>query len=142
MTAHGYSSNLLGILTNSQCVLLNGWLVSDHIIKPHRPSFGIFSLLPIHLRAKSNLFALAKAIRVPIRIDEAISNLCRPSNAWLCIEVDLEYMLSYRIWICKEKYGSYWQTVLYDKKPNYFFYTDTLGILMNIMDQAHHHHLL
>jgi hypothetical protein len=88
---------------------------------PIVPIWVAFPLLPIHFRAKSSLFALAKAIGVPLRIDEATSDLRRPSEARVCIEVNLEYKLPDRIWIEREKRGGYWQTVLYDKKPDYCF---------------------
>lgn len=44
-----------------------------------------FSLLPIHFRAKSYLYAIAKAIGLPLPIDEATSNLRRPSEARVCV---------------------------------------------------------
>lgn len=55
---------------------------------PIVPIWISFLLLPIYFRAKNSLFALAKAIGTPIRINEATSDLHRLSEA---IEVNMEY---------------------------------------------------
>jgi hypothetical protein len=88
---------------------------------PIAPVWVSFPLLPIHFRDKSALFAIAKTIGLPLRIDEATSDLRRPSEARVCVEVDLECKLPDRVWIEREKWGGYWQPVVYDKVPDFCF---------------------
>jgi hypothetical protein len=88
---------------------------------PIAPIWVSFPLLPIHFRDKSALFAIAKAIGLPLRIDEATSDLRRPSEARVCVEIDLECRLPDRVWIEREKWGGYWQPVVYDKVPYFCF---------------------
>ncbi|KAL2453313.1 Uncharacterized protein Adt_49187 [Abeliophyllum distichum] len=45
------------------------------------------------------LFALSKLVGVPLRIDEATTDLLRPSEARVCVEVNLEHKLPDRVWI-------------------------------------------
>ncbi|KAL2471352.1 Uncharacterized protein Adt_39488 [Abeliophyllum distichum] len=45
------------------------------------------------------LFALSKLVGVPLRIDEATADLLRPSEARVCVEVNLEHKLPDRVWI-------------------------------------------
>ncbi|KAL2516622.1 Uncharacterized protein Adt_12869 [Abeliophyllum distichum] len=66
---------------------------------PIAPGWISFPLLPVHLRAKEFLFALSKLVRVPLRIDEATADLLRPSEARVCVEVNLEHKLPDRVWI-------------------------------------------
>ncbi|KAL2491627.1 Uncharacterized protein Adt_27255 [Abeliophyllum distichum] len=73
-----------------------------------------FSLLPIHLRAKEFLFSLAKIIGAPLRIDEATFDLLRPSEACVCVEVNLEHKLSHMVWIDRGEGRSFWQSVIYE----------------------------
>ncbi|KAL2539027.1 DUF4283 domain-containing protein [Abeliophyllum distichum] len=66
---------------------------------PIAPVWISFHLLPVHLRAKEFLFALSKLVGVPLRIDEATADLLRPSEARVCVEVNLEHKLPDRVWI-------------------------------------------
>lgn len=83
---------------------------------PYCFNLGIVSLLPIHYWAKSSLYANAKAISLLFRIDKAASNLRRPNETIVCVEINLDYDLSEKIWIEWEKLNGCWQAVLYDKK--------------------------
>lgn len=85
------------------------------------PIWVSFPLLPIHFKAKSSLFTISKATGLPLRVDEATTDLQHPSEAQVCIEVDLDFKLPDRIWTEREKRGGYWQTVVYDKIPNFCF---------------------
>lgn len=92
------------ILTDAQWEWLSRHRVSVTSIRPlFAPVWVSFPLLPIHFRAKSSLFAIAKYIGAPLCVDKATSNLRRASEAWVCIEVDLKYKLPHRIWIEIEK---------------------------------------
>lgn len=96
MTIHDYSSNPFGILVDVQCELSNGHLFLALSLRPLLPPSGIH-LLPNHFQAKSSLFTLANFIGVPLRIDEATSNVRWSSEVRVYIEVDLEYKLPNRI---------------------------------------------
>lgn len=58
-----------------------------------------FCLLPAHLHAKRFIFALSRTMEILLRIDEATSDLRRPNEAIVCIEVNLELRLPDRFWI-------------------------------------------
>ncbi|KAL2518278.1 Uncharacterized protein Adt_14525 [Abeliophyllum distichum] len=73
------------------------------------PVWISFPLLPVHLRAKEFLFALSKLVGVPLRIDEATADLLRPSEARVCVEVNLEHKLLDRVWIERGESRSFWQ---------------------------------
>ncbi|KAL2517767.1 Uncharacterized protein Adt_14014 [Abeliophyllum distichum] len=53
---------------------------------PIAPVWISFPLLPVHLRAKEFLFALSKIVGVPLRIDEATTDLLKRSEAGVCVE--------------------------------------------------------
>ncbi|KAL2475205.1 Uncharacterized protein Adt_35941 [Abeliophyllum distichum] len=59
---------------------------------------------------------LPQETRVPLRIDEATVDLLRPSEARICIEVNLEHKLLDRIWIDR---GSFWQPIVYERLPHF-----------------------
>lgn len=58
---------------------------------------------------------------MPLYIDEATSDLRRPSEDRVCVEVNLDYDLPDRIWIERENHGRYWQEVIYEKKPKFYY---------------------
>ncbi|KAL2497433.1 Uncharacterized protein Adt_22983 [Abeliophyllum distichum] len=86
---------------------------------PIAPVWISFPLLPVHLRAKEFLFALSKLVGVPLRIDEATADLLRPSEARVCVEVNLEHKLPDRVWIDRGESRSFWQLVVYEQLPHF-----------------------
>ncbi|KAL2517783.1 Uncharacterized protein Adt_14030 [Abeliophyllum distichum] len=86
---------------------------------PIAPVWISFPLLPVHLRAKEFLFALSKLVGVPLRIDEATADLLRPSEARVCVEVNLEHKLPDRVWIERGESRSFWQPVVYEQLPHF-----------------------
>ncbi|KAL2481397.1 Uncharacterized protein Adt_34363 [Abeliophyllum distichum] len=86
---------------------------------PIAPVWISFPLLPVHLRAKEFLFALSKLVGVPLRIDEATADLLRPSEARICVEVNLEHKLPDRVWIERGESRSFWQPVVYEQLPHF-----------------------
>ncbi|XP_022873959.1 uncharacterized protein LOC111392796 [Olea europaea var. sylvestris] len=65
---------------------------------------------------------------VPVwRIDEATTDLRRPSEARVCIEVNLEHKLPDRVWIERAGNRGFWQTVIYEKRPIFCFSCKHLG---------------
>ncbi|KAL2541784.1 Uncharacterized protein Adt_02762 [Abeliophyllum distichum] len=65
------------------------------------------------------LFALSKLVGVPLRIDEATTDLLRPSEARVCVEVNLEHKLPDRVWIERGESRSFWQPVVYEQLPHF-----------------------
>ncbi|KAL2519775.1 Uncharacterized protein Adt_16022 [Abeliophyllum distichum] len=88
-----------------------------------------FPLLPVHLRAKEFLFALSKLVGVPLRIDEATTDLLRPSEARVCVEVNLE--LPDRVWIERGESCSFWQPVVYEQLPHFCVKCRHMGHLID-----------
>ncbi|KAL2475613.1 Uncharacterized protein Adt_36349 [Abeliophyllum distichum] len=86
---------------------------------PIAPVWISFPLLPVHLRAKEFLFALSKLVGIPLRIDEATADLLRPSEARVCVEVNLEHKLPDRVWIERGESRSFWQPVVYEQLPHF-----------------------
>ncbi|KAL2513400.1 Uncharacterized protein Adt_19000 [Abeliophyllum distichum] len=86
---------------------------------PIAPVWISFPLLSVHLRAKEFLFALSKLVGVPLRIDEATADLLRPSEARVCVEVNLEHKLPHRVWIERGESRSFWQPVVYEQLPHF-----------------------
>ncbi|KAL2498245.1 Uncharacterized protein Adt_23795 [Abeliophyllum distichum] len=86
---------------------------------PIAPVWISFPLLPVHLRAKEFLFALSKLVGVPLRIDEATADLLRPSEARVCVEVNLEHKLPDRVWIERGESRSFWQPIVYEQLPHF-----------------------
>ncbi|XP_022871646.1 uncharacterized protein LOC111390770 [Olea europaea var. sylvestris] len=94
---------------------------------PIVPVWVSFPLLPVHLRAKGFLFALSRVIGMPLRIDEATTDLRRPSEPRVCIEVNLGHKLPDRVWIERAGNRGFWQTVIYEKRPIFCFSCKHLG---------------
>ncbi|KAL2534391.1 Uncharacterized protein Adt_07742 [Abeliophyllum distichum] len=69
------------------------------------------------MRSKGVIFSLAKIVGIPLHIDEATADLLRPSQARVCMEVNLEHKLPEWIWIDRDDGRSFWQTVVYEKPP-------------------------
>ncbi|KAL2453270.1 Uncharacterized protein Adt_49231 [Abeliophyllum distichum] len=65
------------------------------------------------------LFALSKLVGVPLRIDEATADLLRPSEARVCVEVNLEHKLPDRVWIERGESRSFWQPLVYEQLPHF-----------------------
>ncbi|KAL2532711.1 Uncharacterized protein Adt_06062 [Abeliophyllum distichum] len=86
---------------------------------PIAPVWISFPLLPVHLRAKEFLFALSKLVGIPLRIDEATADLLRPSEARVCVEVNLEHKLPDRVCIERGESRSFWQPVVYEQLPHF-----------------------
>ncbi|KAL2497861.1 Uncharacterized protein Adt_23411 [Abeliophyllum distichum] len=86
---------------------------------PIAPVWISFPLLHVHLHAKEFLFALSKLVGVPLRIDEATADLLRPSEARVCVEVNLEHKLPDRVWIKRGESRSFWQPVVYEQLPHF-----------------------
>ncbi|KAL2532507.1 Uncharacterized protein Adt_05858 [Abeliophyllum distichum] len=86
---------------------------------PIAPVWISFPLLPVHLRAKEFLFALSKLVGVPLRIDKATADLLRPSEARVCVEVNLEHKLPDRVWIERGESRNFWQPVVYEQLPHF-----------------------
>ncbi|KAL2491396.1 Uncharacterized protein Adt_27024 [Abeliophyllum distichum] len=86
---------------------------------PIAPVWISFPLLPVHLRAKEFLYALSKLVGIPLRIDEATADLLRPSEARVCVEVNLEHKLPERVWIERSESRSLWQPVVYEQLPHF-----------------------
>ncbi|KAL2491445.1 Uncharacterized protein Adt_27073 [Abeliophyllum distichum] len=83
------------------------------------PVWISFPLLPVHLRAKEFLYALSKLVGIPLRIDEATADLLRPSEARVCVEVNLKHKLPERVWIERGESRSFWQPVVYEQLPHF-----------------------
>ncbi|KAL2531748.1 Uncharacterized protein Adt_05099 [Abeliophyllum distichum] len=86
---------------------------------PIAPVWISFPLLLVHLHAKEFLFALSKIVGVPLRIDEATADLLRPSEARVCVEVNLEHKLPDRIWIDRGASRSFWQPIVYERLSHF-----------------------
>lgn len=71
----------------------------------------------MHLHAKGFLFAMAKTIGIPLHISKATTDLWRPIEARVCVEVNLEHKLHDMVWINCSVY-SFWQVLTYD---NYMY---------------------
>ncbi|KAL2505033.1 Uncharacterized protein Adt_20654 [Abeliophyllum distichum] len=98
---------------------------------PIAPVWISFPLLPVHLRAKEFLFALSKLVGIPLRIDEATADLLRPSEARVCVEVNLEHKLPDRIWIERGESRSFWQPVVYEQLPHFCVKCRHMGHLID-----------
>ncbi|KAL2455436.1 Uncharacterized protein Adt_47277 [Abeliophyllum distichum] len=86
---------------------------------PIAPVWISFPLLPVHLRAKEFLFSLSKIVGMPLRIDEVTADLLRPSEARVCVEMNLEHKLPDRIWIDRGASCSFWQPIIYERLPHF-----------------------
>ncbi|KAL2491532.1 hypothetical protein Adt_27160 [Abeliophyllum distichum] len=62
---------------------------------------------------------MAKIVGIPLYIDEATANLLRPSEARVCVEVNLEHKLPEQIWI--DRVSGKWPT-FYS-----FFHSSSIG---------------
>ncbi|KAL2471459.1 Uncharacterized protein Adt_39595 [Abeliophyllum distichum] len=98
---------------------------------PIAPVWISFPLLPVHLRAKEFLFALSKLVGIPLRIDEATADLLRPSEARVCVEVNLEHKLPDRVWIERGESRSFWQPVVYEQLPHFCVKCRHMGHLID-----------
>ncbi|KAL2453330.1 Uncharacterized protein Adt_49170 [Abeliophyllum distichum] len=98
---------------------------------PIAPIWISFPLLPVHLRAKEFLFALSKLVGVPLRIDEATADLLRPSEARVCVEVNLEHKLPDRVLIERGESRSFWQPVVYEQLPHFCAKCPHMGHLID-----------
>ncbi|KAL2526355.1 Uncharacterized protein Adt_11409 [Abeliophyllum distichum] len=98
---------------------------------PIAPVWISFPLLPVHLRAKEFLFALSKLVGIPSRIDEATADLLRPSEARVCVEVNLEHKLPDRVWIERGESRSFWQPVVYEQLPHFCVKCRHMGHLID-----------
>ncbi|KAL2506640.1 Reverse transcriptase domain-containing protein [Abeliophyllum distichum] len=56
---------------------------------------------------------------MPLRIDEATVDLLRPSEARVCVDLNLEHKLPDRIWIDQGESRSFWQPIVYEKLPHF-----------------------
>ncbi|KAL2517570.1 Uncharacterized protein Adt_13817 [Abeliophyllum distichum] len=100
---------------------------------PIAPVWISFPLLPVYLCAKEFLFALSKIVGVPLRIDEATTDLLRPSEARVCVEVNLEHKLPDRIWIVRDESRSFCQPIVYESLPHFCAKCRYMG---HIIDQC------
>ncbi|KAL2505469.1 Uncharacterized protein Adt_21090 [Abeliophyllum distichum] len=98
---------------------------------PIAPVWISFPLLPVHLRAKEFLFALSKLVGILLRIDEATADLLRPSEARVCVEVNLEHKLPDRVWIERGESRSFWQPVVYEQLPHFCVKCRHMGHLID-----------
>lgn len=98
-----------------------------------------FLLLPIYFQAKSHLFALPKVIGVLLCIDESTSDLCRPSEAWVCIKVDSVNKLPDKIWIEGRSVVGTGRLSYMIRSQTIVFALDTLGISISTIFLEHHH---
>lgn len=50
----------------------------------------------------------------------ATAEICRPSLAKVCVQIDLLIKLPFRVWMeCDGSLSGYWQSIEYDKLPHY-----------------------
>ncbi|KAL2462036.1 Uncharacterized protein Adt_45456 [Abeliophyllum distichum] len=68
-----------------------------------------------------------RIVGIHLHIDEATADLLRPSEARVCVEVNLEHKLLERIWIDRGDGRSFWQTVVYEKPPLFCFKCRHIG---------------
>ncbi|PIN11890.1 hypothetical protein CDL12_15503 [Handroanthus impetiginosus] len=82
--------------------------------------------LPIQFFNKNALFSISSMIGTPLRIDEATAALTRPSNARVCIEIDLMQQLEREIDI-RFNDALWIQRVEYERLPKYCMQCKHLG---------------
>lgn len=63
------------------------------------PFWVSFPRLPVHLFRKDALFCIAQLIGQPLRLDEAIAKLKRPSTARIQVEIDVLKERPPKMWI-------------------------------------------
>lgn len=102
----------LDFISGYDCPILPVWVNLPH--------------LPVHLFAKNALFSICQRIRNPLRMDESTINVTRPSQARICIEVDVLKPLLRRIWIVNGIKG-FWQRITYENLPKFCGYCMKTG---------------
>ncbi|KAL2486269.1 Uncharacterized protein Adt_31025 [Abeliophyllum distichum] len=72
-----------------------------------------------------------KGVGIPLRIDKATADLLRPSEARVCVEVNLEHKLLDRVWIERGESRSFWQPVVYEQLPHFCVKCRHMGHLID-----------
>lgn len=67
--------------------------------------------LPVHFFQRDPLFAIARLVGNPLRLDAATAALKRPSVARLQVEVDLLNPLHEKVWIQMGTKEGFWQKI-------------------------------
>lgn len=75
--------------------------------------------LPVHFFQRDPLFAIARLVGNPLRLDAATAALKRPSVARLQVEVDLLNPLHERVWIQMGTKEGFWQKIEFEDVPSY-----------------------
>lgn len=83
------------------------------------PAWIALQGLRIHLFKKGSLFSIATLIGKPLKLDEPTVNLCRPSIARICGEIDLMKDLPSRVWIGPGDNKGFWPQIIYEDLPSY-----------------------
>src|SRR4051812_23711063 len=91
------------------------------------PIWISLSNIPPFLFNKIGLFSIDSILGKPLALDDATANLSRPSEARLCVEVDLLKRLPHRIWLDCESIGGLWQKFVYENLPSYCKHYKRLG---------------
>ncbi|CAH9141789.1 unnamed protein product [Cuscuta epithymum] len=89
-----------------------------NVDSPIVPVWLVLEGLPIHLHDKRALFEIAGLIGKPLKLDVATATLARPSQARVCVELDLTKEMPNKVWIQAGKLG-FVQPVIYEYRPYY-----------------------
>ncbi|KAL0296084.1 UNVERIFIED_CONTAM: hypothetical protein Sradi_6660500 [Sesamum radiatum] len=99
---------------------------NPQIESPIAPAWIKLPELPCHLFEKRALFGLASLIGKPLRMDEATTDLSRPSLARVCVEIDLTAPRIPAIFIEVDDF-TLRQPIIYENCPQYCTFCKHLG---------------
>lgn len=113
------------------------WFILDHYLmistwRPNfRPSINQFDTmsvwirieeLPVEYYDKEALFAIARVVGKPIRVDYANDRVARAQFARICVDIDLFKPLVTRVWV-----GGSWQNITYENIVTLCFKCGKIG---------------
>lgn len=75
--------------------------------------------LPLFLFNKQGLLSIDTILGKPLTLDASTAHLSCPSEAWLCVEIDMLKRLPQHIWLDCESVEGFWQDIIYEKLPAY-----------------------
>ncbi|XP_020597793.1 uncharacterized protein LOC110037478 [Phalaenopsis equestris] len=82
--------------------------------------------LKLHFFNHNVLFNIRQALGKPLKLDVPTYNLSRPSVAKILVERDITLPIVEEIWLGTEHNG-YWQRIVAEQKPYYFFHCSMFG---------------
>lgn len=83
------------------------------------PIWVSLSRLPVHLFQKDALFSIAQLFGLPLRLDEATTQLKRRSIARIQVKIDVVKERPPKIWIKMGTQEGFWQKIDYKNVPSY-----------------------